>query len=320
VTLETDLSGQGEVPVTYPAEAKSQLELPASLEARVLVQDSANGSVAAELQKAPGAPLKLALPSGSYDATVRLASRQVYGCKLALADGGVTAVDLGRCQTIASTGVPKGFEDDVEAERALSAPGVRPLREIDRWGAEASAGFIFRTTDAFTDTLGTFQYQRDKPFVDLPSTRLSLGATRLLVPHVTLLVQAQTLAGDSYVSDVSGERSTYSWSSYGAGAFVRVHGDVFPRLLQAYAQLGGGGSFAASALDNPQGKYRDTGFGYLLGVAGGIAVAPDARFGGFVQGAYDRAPALPNRIGDRHDVGGPSVSLGLRVRFGEVPR
>jgi hypothetical protein len=320
VTLETDLSGQGDVPVTYPAEAKAQLELPAGLEGRVLVQESRSGSVAAELQKAPGGSIKLALPSGNYDATIRLPSRQVYGCKLALADGSVTALELGTCQTLAANGIPKGFDDDVEADRGPEAPAARPLREIDRWGLEVSAGFLFRTTDAFTDTLGTFDYQRDKPLVDLPSPRISLGATRLLVPHVTLLVQAQTLAGDSYVSDVSGERSTYSWRGYGAGVYVRAHGDVFPRLLQAYAQLGGGGSFATSSLDSPGGKYSDTSFGYLLGVAGGIAVAPDARFSGFVQAAYDRAPALANRIGDRHDVGGPSVSLGVRFRFGEVPR
>src|SRR5205085_2833919 len=33
VTLETDLAGQGEVPVTYPADARSQLELPGPPEA-----------------------------------------------------------------------------------------------------------------------------------------------------------------------------------------------------------------------------------------------------------------------------------------------
>ena len=38
MTLETDLAGQGDVPVTYPADAKAQLELPGPLDARVLVQ------------------------------------------------------------------------------------------------------------------------------------------------------------------------------------------------------------------------------------------------------------------------------------------
>jgi hypothetical protein len=322
VTLEMDLSGQGDVPVTYPAEAKSQLELPESLDARVLVQDSRNGSVAAELQKAPGAALKLALPQGAYDATIRLKSSQVYGCKLQLFDGKVAAIDLGQCQAIVSTGIPKGFEDDAQPEAdvpATEAPSTAQ-REIDRWGIEGSAGLLWRTSDAFTDTLGTFAYQRDKGVVDLPSGRFSLGATRLLVPHVTLLVQAQTLAGDAYSSDVSGIKSTYSWKGYGAGAYVRVHGDVLPRLLQAYAQLGGGGALATSALENASGKYSDVSFGYLLGVAGGVAVVADPRVGVFLQGGYDRAPALANRIGDRHDVGGPSVSAGVRLNFGRGQR
>jgi hypothetical protein len=319
-TLETDLSGQGDVAVTYPAEARSLLELPASLDARVLVQQARSGSVAAELQKVPGAPLKLALPAGAYDATIRLKASQVYGCKLSLIDGGVTAIDLAQCQALAGAGTPKGLDDDPEVDRAPDAPaGPPPLREIDRWGAELSAGFVFRTSDAFTDTLGNFDYQRDKPFLNLPSTRVSLGVTRLLASHVTIVVQAQTLAGDSYANNVSGERSTYSWKGYGAGAFVRVHGSIFPRLLDVYAQLGGGGSMATSSLEKPLGSYNDLSFGYMLGVAGGLVVAPDARFGGFVQAAYDRAPALTNLIGDRHDVGGPSVSLGLRVRFGRVP-
>src|SRR4029077_10249454 len=61
-TLETDLSGQGDVPATSPADAKAQLEIPGSLEARILVQRAPSGSVAAELQKASGAALRLALP------------------------------------------------------------------------------------------------------------------------------------------------------------------------------------------------------------------------------------------------------------------
>jgi hypothetical protein len=70
VTLETDLAGQGEVPVTYPADARSQLELPGSLEARILVQRRPSGSVVAEVQKAPGAAIRLALVAGSYDVVV----------------------------------------------------------------------------------------------------------------------------------------------------------------------------------------------------------------------------------------------------------
>jgi hypothetical protein len=38
----------------------------------------------------------------------------------------------------------------------------------------------------------------------------------------------------------------------------------------------------------------------------------------FLQGGYDRAPALTDLIGDTHDSGGFSASLGLRVRLGDA--
>src|SRR4029077_7292399 len=51
VPPETDMAGQGEIPVTYPAEARAQLDLPASLEARILVQQRPSGAVMADVQK-----------------------------------------------------------------------------------------------------------------------------------------------------------------------------------------------------------------------------------------------------------------------------
>lgn len=62
-TLETDLSGLGDVALTYPRDAKSQLLLPADLDARILVTHKASASIFAEVHKAAGAPLSLALPA-----------------------------------------------------------------------------------------------------------------------------------------------------------------------------------------------------------------------------------------------------------------
>jgi hypothetical protein len=70
VTLEADLAGQGEIPVTFPAEATAKLALPAPLEGRVLVQQRPSRAVMADVQKAPGAAVQLALVAGRYDAVV----------------------------------------------------------------------------------------------------------------------------------------------------------------------------------------------------------------------------------------------------------
>ncbi len=326
-TLETDLSGQGEVAVTYPRDARSQLELPAALYGRILVQHAASGSVVAELQKVVGTPLRLALPSGAYEATLRT-SGGVMACRLTLSDDRVTAIDLGTCTLVSATGLAKGDEDAAPeiAASAEHAAETGALREIDRWGLEASVGFISQVDDAYTNRLGDFGYKRQVGFfIDLPSDRISVGATRILMPHVSLLFQAQSLAGATFYRDTGLTSSdTIDWKGYGAGVYLRASTDFWPRVFQAYVQAGGGASVAFSSLTTPgtQGTTtsKDTTWGYLLGAAGGVAVAPSSRFGGFVQVSYDHAPALPNLLGDDHNVGGVAVAAGLRFRFGEVGR
>ncbi len=325
-TLETDLSGQGDVPVTYPAEAGARLELPGPLDARVLVQHHASGSVVAELVKAPGPPLRLALPAGTYDATVR-AQGQILACSLTLSDGQLTALELGTCQIAAANGLAKGFEDDAETPPSPDVPEGTPplgLREIDRWAIEGSLGIMTRTTDdAYVRTLSTFDYEEKSPTLR-PAGRAALGVTRFLAPHLTLLVQGQTLTGDVYTRSVSGDSDELTFQGFGAGAYLRAHTDVAPRLLQIYGQAGGGASMATTTLTtsadkNPH-KTSDVAWGYLLGGAVGVAVVADSRVGAFAQASYERAPAMVNAFGERHDVGGFAVSLGVRLNFGRGTR
>jgi hypothetical protein len=268
----------------------------------------------------------VALPAGAYEATLR-AGGQIYACSLALADEKVVAIDLGACTITSAVGLAKGQLDD--APENASPPDAPPpeenlveLREIDHWSAEISLGPLSRAKDAYTDTLGTFGYQRDSAFLDLPSFRLSLGIARYLAPHLTLLVQGQTLGGDSYSRDVSGQTDHFDFHGFGGGAYLRAHADLVPRLLRVYGQAGGGAAYATSFLSTAGGpsgtSTHESSWGYLLGLGGGVLLAPESRLGGFVQVGYDRAPALANLLGDRHDLGGFYLSLGLQVRFGRV--
>ena len=58
------------MPVTYPREAKAQLELPGPLDARPRAAPLERGGSWREVQKAAGAPIRLAFIAGSYDAVV----------------------------------------------------------------------------------------------------------------------------------------------------------------------------------------------------------------------------------------------------------
>src|SRR5262249_34365105 len=147
--------------------------------------------------------------------------------------------DLGACSLTSAAGIAKGELDDApeDASQADVAPAAKAepeAREIDQWSAELSFGTLTRSKDSYTDTLGTFGYERDAGFLDLPSFRVSLGVARELGPHLTLLVLGQSLGNDSYKRDVSGQTDTFSFQGWGAGAYVRAYADLKPRILRVY--------------------------------------------------------------------------------------
>jgi hypothetical protein len=308
VTLETDLTGHDDVAVTYPAEARAQLELPGSLEGRVLVQQKGSGAVVAELQKVAGAPIRLALVAGSYDAVVGRAAGIVQ-CHFAVIDDQVTPLDTSGCATV----VP----DRVATKGESSEP---ELREIDRWELEGAAGFIWTQSDGYTQTLQQFGYQEQSGLVALPSARFTLGVSRILVPHVAGVFQLGTLASDTYQRSIENSTDTASFNAYGGAFYVRAYTDVVGRWLGVYAQGGVGMTLGITSYQTQQTgvppSTTDTYAGYLLSGAAGMTVRFRRVATIFVQGGYDHAPAITNLIGDTHDSGGPSMVVGLRFRFG----
>ena len=325
VTLETDLAGQGEVPVTFPAEARAQLDLPAALEAHVLVQQRASGAVMADVQKVPGAAVRLALVAGGYDAVVGRKSG-IVECHVTVSDGGVTELDPSTCTAVvpgptASKGAA-GDDDPGEVERdAASADAVptpeRHGREIDRWSVEAAVGVIQQRTDAYTSRLEEFGYQ--KPGIDLPSLRVTVGASRRLTDHLSAVVEMGTLAGDSYQRSIAGETDTASFRAYDAAAYLRAF--TGRSWLGVYGQAGAGLGLGVVDLETQQTGVPPSAKTYGAGYVLSGAVGGTARVGRIVtllvQGGYDYAPVIHNLIGDTHDSGGFSLVLGLRFHVGD---
>jgi hypothetical protein len=307
VTLETDLAGQGEVPLTFPAEARAQVELPAPLDARVLLQQRASGSVMAEVQKAPGAAVRLAVVAGAYDAVVGQKDA-IVECHVTLTDGQVTTIDPSTCTPVTPDRVtPKGDVD-------------RPVTEADRWDFEASIGAITRESSPFTTRLvSTFGYNQEFDLV--PALKVTFGASRLLVPHVALVFEAGSLSSDAYQRQIASSTDTESLSAYGAGLYVRTQAQLGP-MLGVYGQAGAGVSLGVASFQTQQTGVpaSTTTFygGYLLGGAAGLTL----RFRRvpltlFLQGGYDTAPAIKDLIGDTHDSGGFSLAFGVRLRTGD---
>jgi len=309
VTLETDLAGQGDVPVTFPAEARAQLEIPGPLDARVLVQHRPSGAIVAELQKAVGAPVRLALMAGPYEAIVARTSGIVQ-CRFALADDQVTPLDTSGCATV-----------PVDRTSSKGEAPESELRERDRWEVEASAGFIWRETDGYTQRLQQFGYQDQSGFFGLPTGRFTLGVSRALVPHVDGVLLVSTLSGGRYNRSIGDSNDTASFSAYSAGLYVRASVDVIGRWLGTYAQVGGGVGLGVLDYQTQQtgvppsttGTYA----GYVIGGAAGVTVRFRRHLTLFAQVGYDHAPVITDLIGDTHDSGGPSAVLGLRLRAGD---
>ena len=66
VTFEADLKGHGEVPLSFPRAATAALVLPPALQGKTLVEDRRAHAVVAEIYKAKGAPVRIAVAPGDY--------------------------------------------------------------------------------------------------------------------------------------------------------------------------------------------------------------------------------------------------------------
>lgn len=326
VTLETDLSGQGEVPLAFPREAKSRLELPAGLDGRVVLQHKASGSIVAEIQKASGAPTQIALPAGDYDAIVRQGSR-VRSCGLTLVDDHVTSFEKATCVAQADTSRSKGEGEETatDASPVAAAAAPPPAPDADRsrssiplsidhgelgnWALELGFGLTSSSNDAYFDRLRTFGFEQS----DSSSWRLSAMLTRNFGRYFALGIEAHTLPSFEFTR---GSTDKVEGSAWAGGGLARLVLPFIPEgkkgWFEAYVQ----GSVAAAhstltvqAAENQEDTKWAPSFGGAGGIAGGGRIG-----GGFLTVGYDHASAISNRLGDEHNVGGPYVLIGARLR------
>jgi hypothetical protein len=321
VTLETNLAGQGEVPVTYPAEARAQLDFPAPLEARVLVQSRPSGAVMADVQKAPGSPVRLALAAGDYDAVVAQKSG-IVECHVTVSDDHVTVLDPGSCTMVTpgrtvSKGAPveESAPDPDDIPPSSEAPEA--LEENDRWAIESAVGFMSRHTDAYTNRLQDFGYQPGS--ISLPNGRLSFAVSRLLTAHLATVLQVNTLASDSYSRTVGGSTDTASFKGYGLAFLIRSFTN-FGSWFGVYGQAGAGAGLGLVTLQSQQTgvppSVTDNSYGYVLSGAVGLTATMPRVVTFTWEAGYDYAPVIHNLIGDTHDAGGFSAVMGIRFRLG----
>jgi uncharacterized caspase-like protein len=303
VSLEVDLKGHGDVPLSFPRAATKSIELPASMEGKALVEDTRSKTVVAETYKAKGASVRIAVAPGEYRVLVRQGTT-LSRCEVSA--GGV--VELSRCSTEALVdGTVKGGE---EPER----PGF-PMR------FELGGSIGGERHDAYTDSLEAFGYH-EQDFLN-PTQTIELTAlyTGSRVPYYDSLGLAVGYSAmPSWQQDVSGSDfvQRFDWSIYRIQLATRLE-KTFARRgffshVGLYVHLAAGLGIGRTTLTNADSmRYRNTNFG--LAVTMGVGLHFDAPFVpglGFNLGwANDNSPVIEDLIGNTHNAGGNRVAGAL---------
>lgn len=298
-TLETALKGKGDVVLTRPSAASSQLLLPASIEGRLLIQHRSSGSVLAELDKARGGTVRLAMTSGPYTVLVRRGD-EVHECDVTVPAGSTVTFDLAACRFV---------RPDTGAAKGSAGPP---------WAIELALGAIDGRRDAYVQEMRQFGFDEFGGNVWLGlSHQVSLTGVRALGRHVALTLSLLELDAQDHTRDGGADPTGahFGWSAYGLGAGVRGMLPLLRDRLIPYAQLTVGPAAAFTKWTDEAGTSRESFFGYHVGALAGLVVMPRPSLGLFIQTAYYYAPIIDNRFGQTHDSGGLGFQLGGRHAF-----
>lgn len=301
-TLETELKGRGDVPLSYPADADAQLLLPAPLEGRVLVQKERRGAVMAELIKAQGSELRLALPSDRYEVVVRKdGAKRAYACEIALTRGETVALMLERCREVRfSENAEKGGNERYES-----------------WFVELGIGANGNAhDDAYIHTLHDFRFDGLEPALSSAfEGALGLGLHR----NVALLARFDELERRSYDRDLQGpdgqtRNERFGWTTRAVSLGARARVPLFREWIVGFVECDAGLGFSRSKLSGENVHSKNTDYGVVLRGSAGLTFGVWKYLGLYLSAGYTYAPVLSNRIGETHDDGGMTLASGIRIR------
>jgi hypothetical protein len=310
-TLETELTGRGDVPLSYPVDADAQLALPAGVEGRVLVQRSEGGAVMAELVKARAGTLLLALPAGAYEVLVR-GEGDARSCKVALTKGRVFTLSLEACARVALP--TEHAKAGVDAPRANDDSLAR-----ESWFLELGVHISTEYPDSYIYTLERFDYRTSRWRAFDPHAVVGLQVH----PYLSLLARYDLVERSAVDHDsrLGFDGDGFKWTTHTMMAGLRLRVPLAGRYLVAFAEYDAGIAFAHSQLDYKvsdglsyqikQHDAYDRAFGWRA--LGGLQFNFSRHFGSYLSAGYTSARALENELGQRHQSGGLTLLTGLRI-------
>jgi hypothetical protein len=304
VSLEVDLKGHGEVPLSYPAQATAQLELPGSLAGDVLVERTAAKAVLAELHKVAGDPVRVALAPGEYKVMVRK-DKQALACPVTLRDGGVTAIDLDRCDKVAlSASVAKGGTID----DAILLDGRRLAIDV-------TFGVGVEMEDSYTQNLRDFGYRRK--LIELVPHLQVAGRWRMN-RNLQLGGSLGLTGSPTWWKEDFDATLKFSWTTVTAIGFVRADRALIWPRFRPFVQAGLGlGLGMTELVDEMNVTHEESHTGVVLTGSAGFELNRLfwSGFGLAAQYTFLFTPVITNRIGDRHLGLGHYLELAAHYRF-----
>ena len=347
VTLETNLRGQDDVPLTQPAAARARLRIPAEVDGRVLVQALPSWSVLAELHKPRGESVLLALPAGDYAVTLRQGTYAAR-CSVRLHDGAELQLDPQRCPVLeqAQTEV-KG---DAYAPQPMTRAELRELRRAERLAqrrAEDAADVgkderlvlelgigvgIPHGSSRYVRTLRDFGFEGSSE----PQFRFAGSVGYRLLPFLVLGVGYYNLDARTYTREHQIAQH-FDWTGHAINAYAQADFGVGRRrLLNFFLKLGVGASVAwttfeavplnsgfpnqSASLENTTAARKQVTENHVQPcgfVSGGLQMMPSRYIGFFAELRYVVAPAIHNEFREYHDLGGTDFLFGVRARTWE---
>lgn len=290
VSLEVDLKGQGEVALTYPAKATARIALSAALQGDVVVEKLPAQAVIAELAKARGAAVRIAVAPGEYRVLVHH-DHVVDRCAVDVAPG--DAAELGACDTMP------------EVAAASKGPG-----DVPEWSVELSGGIGPGVKDQYTRRLEDFGYTQQ---LGVPA---SIGVTALtrVHPYLATGVALGELVAPEWKRSTDLMPLRFQYHVTTVSGVMRGERRVL-RRVQLFGQGALGLAIGGDTLTDETGTVSsDTYWSWAAGLAVGATWTPIDRLGLTLRGDYVHAPAIKNLLGDTHDAGGLFVGLGLEYR------
>ncbi len=308
VTLETDLKGKGQVILTYPRTASSQLALSSNVEGKIVIQQKKSGSVVAELHKAKGS-ISLALPAGEYVVLVRQ-SEGIRRCQVTLRENKSVALQPSTCDAVKSDGVGT----------AKGGSSWMPKR----WALELGIAQVRSVIDDYSIGLGDEGYDGFGPKTH------SRFAGALVLPlrrhFAQVVIEISNLEGrtGSRVDSTRGARQTMNLSSLALLPKLRLNfismrsrlGWLGTTSGRFFVEAGVGAAAARTSLkDSMATTQKETHYGPLIQFGIGINMTFKYGIGIYTKAEFVEATIVDDGQGGKHDIGGLANTTGLLVEW-----